>query len=412
MFIWKEAGYQLFRNRGRTVLLCCVSAVLCGCVAFYLGNIEANRKALDNLNESTPAVLHLTNMTMDSLDELNINTDRFDALERLGLRSVTATSREKGCLETAYDYNNPESADTEVRGLSSLEAAEMDSEEFISYAPGMDQACLEGEEPLCLLSEDYAGEHGFSLGDTVSLQLCQVAYDIYRAPLVRPISKEKVELRVAGIFSKNCKPEVFADLYLPVKWVRSYAEQAGADFYYASMSASLLDSMNLNAFKEKLKEMGYYQPIVMGIPTDKSPDLSAANTVFFEDQNFIKAAEKLGSAVRYYRFFLLPFLFVVTALITLAIFLVLRSTRRDMAIACSLGRPKGRTALANLLAALSAQLVGCVLTLPVILLLAGLSLPMALTVCGAFLLCALLGDLVGLMVLLRFDAMSLLLQSE
>ncbi len=68
MFIWKEAGYQLFRNRGRTVLLCCVSAVLCGCVAFYLGNIEANRKALDNLNESTPAVLHLTNMTMDSLD--------------------------------------------------------------------------------------------------------------------------------------------------------------------------------------------------------------------------------------------------------------------------------------------------------------------------------------------------------
>lgn len=412
MFVWKEAGYQLFRNRGRTVLLCCISAVLCGCIAFYLGNIEANRKALNNLNESTPAVLHLTNMTMDSLDEVNINMDRFDALELLGLRSVTATSRERGCLETPYDNRNLENGDTEIRGLSSLEAAGMDSEEFISYAPGMDRTCLEGEEPLCLLSEEYAGKHGFSLGDIVSLQLCQVAYDSFRSPVVRLISQEKAELRVAGIFSKTCKPEVFADLYLPVKWVRSYAEQAGADFYYASMSATLLDSMNLNTFKEKLKEMGYYQPIVMGIPTDKRPDLSAANTVFFEDQNFIKAAEKLGSAVRYYRFFLLPFLFVVTALITLAIFLVLRSTRRDMAIACSLGRPKGKTALANLLAALSAQLAGCVLTLPVILLLTGLSLQMALTVCGAFLLCALLGDLVGLMVLLRFDAMSLLLQSE
>ncbi len=412
MFLFKEAGYQLFRNRGRTALLCCISAVLCGCIAFYLGNVEANRQALNNLNESTPAVLHLTNMTMDSLDELNINTDRFDALELLGLRSVTATSREKGCLETPFDYQNPEPCDTEVRGLSSLTAAGMASEEHVTYAPGRDRSFLEGEEPLCLLSEEYAKEHGFSLGDTVSLQLCQVAYDIYRSPQIRPISKEKTSLQVAGIFSRDSRPEVFADLYLPVKWVRSYAQQAEADFYYSSMSCALSDSMSLNAIKDKLKDMGYYQPIVMGIPTDRRPDLSAANTVFFEDQNFIRAAEKLGSAVRYYRFFLLPFLLVVVALVTLAIFLVLRSTRRDMAIACSLGRPKGKTALANLLAVLSAQLVGCALVLPAILLLTGLSLQTALSVCGAFLLCALLGDLIGLSVLLRFDAMSLLIQSE
>ena len=54
-FIFTESGYQLFRYRGRSVLLCCVSLLLCGCIAFYLGSLSSNRRALETLGENTPA---------------------------------------------------------------------------------------------------------------------------------------------------------------------------------------------------------------------------------------------------------------------------------------------------------------------------------------------------------------------
>ena len=42
-FIFTESGYQLFRYRGRSVLLCCVSLLLCGCIAFYIGSLSSNQ---------------------------------------------------------------------------------------------------------------------------------------------------------------------------------------------------------------------------------------------------------------------------------------------------------------------------------------------------------------------------------
>ena len=38
MFLLTEARYQFARNRGRSVLLILISALLCGCVAVYMGN--------------------------------------------------------------------------------------------------------------------------------------------------------------------------------------------------------------------------------------------------------------------------------------------------------------------------------------------------------------------------------------
>ena len=137
-----------------------------------------------------------------------------------------------------------------------------------------------------------------------------------------------------------------------------------------------------------------------------------ARTVYMDDEEFIRSAEKLGQSMRQYEMFLVPFFVVVVFLVTLAIFLVLRGCRRDMAIACSLGRPKAVTAFSTLMAALAAQLAGALLAVPVSMLMTGIGFGTALLVCGTFLLCALIGDIVGLIILLRFDALALLTATE
>ena len=131
-----------------------------------------------------------------------------------------------------------------------------------------------------------------------------------------------------------------------------------------------------------------------------------------EDEAYITAAEELGQTILVFSRFLAPFFVLVVGLVMLAIFLILRGSRRDMAIAISLGRPKLLTALSSFLSVFIAEILGCGCALPVMVLGAGLSLEVGLAVCGAFMLCAVVGDVLGLLLLLRFDVLSLLIAPE
>ena len=92
----------------------------------------------------------------------------------------------------------------------------------------------------------------------------------------------------------------------------------------------------------------------------------------------------------------------------LVVFLVLRSSRHELAIASSLGRPKVQSALARLLAVLALDLLGCIIALPIMVGAAGITLPTALLIGGLFLACGLVGSMVALALLLRFDTLTLL----
>lgn len=411
-----DTKYQLLRNRPRTVLLILISALLCGCVAMYMGNLSASEIALNTLNESTPAKLQITNPSMSTLENMNIQTVDHDLLLIKGLRDPVVTSRERGCLKKPYKPSDPVPGDTEIRGISCLLAAGFETGESITFADGRDETMFSGTENLCVLRDTYAKEHGLSLGDTISMELCHTSFDMNQQPTYFQIGTEPVTLTVAGIYDSEQAEGVAEDMLVPVEWVRSVAEErlTGYDtFTYDSFSASLENSMELNAFKDYLKELGYAQPYAMQLKNGaKFLDYSKASTVLIDDQAFIKTAEKLGGTLQYYKMFLPAFFVMIAFLTTLVIFLVLRGSRRDMAVALSLGRPKPAIAASHFLGAFLAQLIACGLVVPLTLLLAGLELVSAALICGSFLLCCVLGDVVGLLALLRFDAMELLLKAE
>lgn len=434
MFIFKEAGYQLFRNKWRSVLLVCVSLLLCGCIAFYLGNISANKKALDSLNESTPAKARISNLNADVFDNLTIAYTYGDLMENLGVGKVIATSeatcymdpdllktaeeaeaqRQKAIAERKSEWvyvpDNTPAGDTKIYGVTCWEATGLGREDSFTMLSGYDLSAMEGSEAVCLISDDFAEKHSLALGDTLDTTFSFVWYDSYRAPRYNYIGK--AAWKVIGTYPEKQKTDHRADLYVPIGWLRPNVEDKTM-FTYTSYTAYLADSMKLNEFKEKAGDfLGLGQPFYLPDENVRIVNLSEARTLYMDDEDFIRTAEKLGQNIRQYEAFLIPFFVIVVFLVTLAIFLVLRGCRRDMAIACSLGRPKVKTGASVLMAALGAQLAGALLSVPLTVLLTGVGPGLALLVCGAFMACALIGDVVGLLFLLRFDALSLLIASD
>lgn len=411
--LFLEMKYHLFRNRARTLLLICAAAALCGCVAFFTHNVQANRQALDQLGKSSPATLRLTNSMMSTFDRLTIRAEDGDKLAELGLGDLKACSSAAGYWKQPYEgmsYGN----DVELLAVTKLEAIGLSSAEGIECAPGVDGSFLEGDEPLCLVSWEFAEKNGISLGDTLSMQLCQKLLSSQSIDFFQIISEEKFELKAAGLLDRESQAGHAADLYLPSLWLRLQVEKTGLPFYYDSFSGSLTDSMKLNEFKAGLENLGYRQPYAMEPLSAEQAlgiDWTSGTTAVMEDKTFIRSTEKLGASLQYYRILAAPLLLLTVGMAVLSVFLVLRGARRDMAISCSLGQPRIKIAAAHFLAVLAAQAAGCLLILPLLLLL-GCSWGTILFAYGVFLACALFGNAVSLLILLRFEPMSLLTRAE
>lgn len=166
------------------------------------------------------------------------------------------------------------------------------------------------------------------------------------------------------------------------------------------------DPRQINTFKESIKDINFLEP-----NPDTMMDFTGA-TITVDDQQYIISAETLGQTVVLFRRFRIPFFGLVTGMIVLAIFLIMRGSRRVMAISISVGRPRVLCAMSCFLAALIAEAAGCALVFPAMVLLAGLSAEGAAAICGAFLLCSCAGNIIALCLILRFNAFTLLTAAE
>lgn len=414
MFLITDAGYQLFRNKGRSLLLTCVSALLCGCAAFYMGSLLSSQRALATINQTTPAIVHITNQDADSIDNLSISYARADLLATTSLQKILATCQAGGAFSQEAQAEDPfNGGDTTIVGGTNLEALGIDSDKAFTYGEGYDSSLLDGNQGLCLLKEDYAQSHSLKVGDQIELPIHVVKYTSDRIPLYFFAGMGK--LIVAGTFPANTRTSQPADMFVPVQWLRELFEvNSSYPFDYNSFGGELADSMNLNEFKASLDELGFTQPFKIQNFSEWGDhyDRSEGAAIMMDDEDFIKTAEKLGENIQQFQVFLLPFFGVVVGLVALSIFLILRGARPYMAVACSLGRPKVLIGAANLLAALAAEFVGCLLVLPAMIFLLNIPAGTAVIVCLSYLACALVGDLAALCLLLRFDAMGMLTASQ
>ena len=395
MFV--QVKYQL-RSRGRSVLVLCIAALLAACMAFYVGNIGVNKAALQSLSDSVPVTVRITSRNGAKTAGLNIEAKPFDHLTEVGVHDVRCTAVAAGAFSPEVRAQEMFlGGDTIVRAGNSLEALEL-SADNLHFADGQSAAFLSGDSAQCVIGEDYAERTGLHPGDTLSLEIYTVRQSM-NGTIYRMIGNAALE-----IIGTHSAPGG-ADVILPVNFLRTEAETAGVSFLYDSCSALVDDSTHLKGFKAEMQK--YFMDI-----NPSAEDPNAGDALSVEDELFVKTASRLRQNIALFQSMLVPFFALIIGLVVLTTFLTMRSTRRDMAIARSLGVSKWRCAAPNFISTVLLDMFGCAVILPI--LSAALHIPAlsAHVIFGLFTLCAALGTAAALLCLLRFDTLTLLTQVD
>ena len=398
MFLLTEVKHQLFRNRGRTALSVCIAALLAACMAFYVGNIGVNKAALQSLSDSVPVTVRITSRNGAKTAGLNIEAKPFDHLTEAGVHDVRCTAVAAGAFSPEVRAQEMFlGGDTIVRAGNSLEALEL-SADNLHFADGQSAAFLSGDSAQCVIGEDYAERTGLHPGDTLSLEIYTVRQSM-NGTIYQMIGDAALE-----IIGTHSAPGG-ADVILPVNFLRTEAETAGVSFLYDSCSALVDDSTHLKDFKAEMQK--YFMDI-----NPSAEDPNAGDALSVEDELFVKTASRLRQNIALFQSMLVPFFALIIGLVVLTTFLTMRSTRRDMAIARSLGVSKWRCAAPNFISTVLLDMLGCAVILPI--LSAALHIPAlsAHAIFGLFTLCAALGTAAALLCLLRFDTLTLLTQVD
>lgn len=395
MFV--QVKYQL-RSRGRSVLVLCIAALLAACMAFYVGNIGVNKAALQSLSDSVPVTVRITSRNGAKTAGLNIEAKPFDHLTEAGVHDVRCTAVAAGAFSPEVRAQEMFlGGDTIVRAGNSLEALEL-SADNLHFADGQNAAFLSGDSAQCVIGEDYAERTGLHPGDTLSLEIYMVRQSM-NGTIYQMIGDAALE-----IIGTHSAPGG-ADVILPVNFLRTEAETAGVSFLYDSCSALVDDSTHLKDFKAEMQK--YFMDI-----NPSAEDPNAGDALSVEDELFVKTASRLRQNIALFQSMLVPFFALIIGLVVLTTFLTMRSTRRDMAIARSLGVSKWRCAAPNFISTVLLDMLGCAVILPI--LSAALHIPAlsAHAIFGLFTLCAALGTAAALLCLLRFDTLTLLTQVD
>lgn len=395
MFV--QVKYQL-RSRGRSVLVLCIAALLAACMAFYVGNIGVNKAALQSLSDSVPVTVRITSRNGAKTAGLNIEAKPFDHLTEAGVHDVRCTAVAAGAFSPEVRAQEMFlGGDTIVRAGNSLEALEL-SADNLHFADGQSAAFLSGDSAQCVIGEDYAERTGLHPGDTLSLEIYTVRQSM-NGTIYQMIGNAALE-----IIGTHSAPGG-ADVILPVNFLRTEAETAGVSFLYDSCSALVDDSTHLKDFKAEMQK--YFMDI-----NPSAEDPNAGDALSVEDELFVKTASRLRQNIALFQSMLVPFFALIIGLVVLTTFLTMRSTRRDMAIARSLGVSKWRCAAPNFISTVLLDMLGCAVILPI--LSAALHIPAlsAHAIFGLFTLCAALGTAAALLCLLRFDTLTLLTQVD
>lgn len=391
-----EIKCNMTRTPVRSILIACVSALMVCGMTLYLRNIQATEAALDGLAQELPVTVRVTNRDGSLRSDLCIQGKDVDFLLESGVRDTSCT--------TVFTGDLGEGTRMTILGANTLEALDGPTPEVFTFAEGWDCSFLEGDQPVCAMEESYARKQGLRLGDELSPKL----YSVDRlSGHFTTIGSHRLTLIATYQASGNWR-----NTFMPIGWLRAATDSATAPsgdpvgFYYDSFSAVLETPSELNAYKESIEAWGFYQRSALANPS------IAGDTLSIEDEMYIKTGSEMMESLALYRVFLPPFFGLVTLIIALVTFLALRSSRRIIAIASSLGREKFLNAAAHFGSSVIVQLGGALMALLAMTLTAGLLPNLFGLTLGAFSLCAMGGTALALLFLFRFDTLTLLTKND
>ncbi len=345
LILWKTEnltiGIRIGRHRIKGGLTIAMDMLVILLLHTYITNIAANQAQLNQLPDSIPVNAYLSNNTGTNLAGISIPEEIVEGLQNSSyVKELNFTVR----MKAGAGYIDPENwrtVDLFLCGVNRIEAADGMTESAVVWNTGMDASIFEGSEPFCVVSRAVMEKRGWKLGDHITL--CQYYYyrndqyspELFGAPLQDIVYEIAGYSDMDGIsVSAEWSPP---DILVPFKVVQECHRNNGIPFVAHSANFIVADTLNLNAFKQEMKDLGLQS--VTPLSTEISYDGTVLNV---NDSTFISAAGRLRQlidTVSAFFPFLLALIVCVGYLVTL---LLLNSRKQEMALLRSIGVSRGR----------------------------------------------------------------------
>lgn len=347
VILWKSdriSEVKIGRHRVKSVLTILMDMLVVLLLHTYLSNIANNEDQLLKLPEAIPVNAYIT--TLDGTWQAGIFIEDQivqGIMDSEYVQDVNLNVR----LKAGFDEVIPgewEHLNLFLAGANRLEAAVRNLENAdVVWNVGEDSSILQGTEAKCVVSKELFEKNGWKLGDQITL--CQYYYylkdpkstELYADPLETTVYEIAGYADLTARWSSSSTSQVTPDILVPFSLIREAYQRHDIPFYADSVSFSLANTLELNAFKQEMKELGLQNMN----PLSRDSTLNGV-ALTVNDASFIDSANHLRQVIHAVRAFF-PFLLVLIVCVGyLVTLLLLNSRKKEAALLRSIGLGRWR----------------------------------------------------------------------
>lgn len=391
-----------YRRKLLTLLRVFLACFLLLCLELYAGTIQRNKMALDQVGKELP--VEVTVVSTDGTQDVGIRIEesKIEGLLATGIKAPVYSTQIAGNIDPVNQLDPVKSCDTSLYGINTLDGFSFLENGSVTFASGFDKTFVESQDPVCVLSTNYAITHNLQVGDNLTLPVYSIDYD-QTGYSFQFGSLGTVSLEVIGTFEEASGGQSTVNGIVPIAWVRTLYENNELPFFYHSFNGVVNNPLELNSFKVAVEELGFREVN----PT--AADLRTGNALIIHDKVFRETAERLQGNLRLFKLFMPGFCVLLCALVLVITFFVLRSSRKNIALAYAFGKPLVLLGFTLLLDNLLLSLIGCGIALAISLPLLG---TMALPVAEVFVAVSFFGSVGAVFLVCRIDVLQTLIKQE
>lgn len=391
-----------YRRKLLTLLRVFLACFLLLCLELYAGTIQRNKMALDQVGKELP--VEVTVVSTDGTQDVGIRIEesKIEGLLATGIKAPVYSTQIAGNIDPVNQLDPVKSCDTSLYGINTLDGFSFLENDSVTFASGFDKTFVESQDPVCVLSTNYAITHNLQVGDNLTLPVYSIDYD-QTGYSFQFGSLGTVSLEVIGTFEEASGGQSTVNGIVPIAWVRTLYENNELPFFYHSFNGVVNNPLELNSFKVAVEELGFREVN----PT--AADLRTGNALIIHDKVFRETAERLQGNLRLFKLFMPGFCVLLCALVLVITFFVLRSSRKNIALAYAFGKPLVLLGFTLLLDNLLLSLIGCGIALAISLPLLG---TMALPVAEVFAAVSFFGSVGAVFLVCRIDVLQTLIKQE
>ena len=289
-------------------------------------------------------------------------------------------------------------------GVNRLSAYSDLDDKDITFIDGSGPEQLEGDEPVCIMRDRDLALWELNAGDTIDITLFNITYPNDNA--VKDLrGGGTYTVKIVGTSREIIKPDAerrSMQVIFPVKWLQKLCHQRGTMFFADSARFQVAKPLEMNAFKDEMKELGLMSVISQAKPAQKGIALIVS------DETFIKSATRLKENISLMKAFM-PFLLIVVGLVGFVVsYLLLHSRKPEFAVMRSLGVSKRGCFMILFIEHAFLDFIGSVLGILAASMFIGMTAAFAAAVVALFFVFYMAGTSVALAMLNRFSVMEVL----